>query len=79
MKDELNLKNKMVQILIAWEVDALEQISEQDREQLKFASARSGLELMNDRRAELIGEIKKSNIEMSYHVMGKTKSAYQNI
>jgi len=49
------------------EVEVLEQISEQDREQLKFALAQSGLELMDDRRAKLIGEIKKTILEMVYH------------
>jgi len=55
------------------EVEVLEQITEQDREQLKFALAQSGLELMDDRRAELIGEIKKTIIEMVYHVDGKNE------
>jgi len=49
------------------EVDVLEVVSEQVREQLKFALAQSGLELMDDRRADLIGEIKKAVLEMVYN------------
>lgn len=55
------------------EVEILETISDEEREQLKFALSQSGLELMDDRRAELIHEIKNAIIEMVYQGDGQNE------
>ena len=49
------------------EVDIMEQITAEQREQLKLALLKSGLELMDDKRAVLIEKIKNAIIEMVHH------------
>jgi AraC-like DNA-binding protein len=49
------------------EVDIMENISDEQREQLKEALLSSGLELMDDKRAMLIEKIKNIIIEMVHH------------
>ena len=49
------------------EVEIMEQISPIQREQLKLALAQSGLELMDDQKANLIEKIKKVIIEMVHY------------
>jgi len=49
------------------EVDIMENISTEQREQLKIALLKSGLELMDDKRAVLIEKIKNAIIEMVHH------------
>jgi AraC-like DNA-binding protein len=49
------------------EVDVLEDISTDQREQLKTALQSSGLELMDDKRAMLIEKIKNVIVEMVHH------------
>jgi len=49
------------------EVDVMENISAEQREQLKTALLNSGLELMDDKRAVLIEKIKNVVIEMVHH------------
>jgi len=49
------------------EVDIMENISSEQREQLKLALDASGLELMDDKRAVLIEKIKNAIIEMVHH------------
>lgn len=49
------------------EVEIMENLSEEQLEQLKAELNRSGLELMDDKRAVLIEKIKKTIIEMIHH------------
>jgi AraC-like DNA-binding protein len=49
------------------EVEIMETISYEQREQVKIALLKSGLELMDDKRAVLIEKIKNSIIEMVHH------------
>jgi AraC-like DNA-binding protein len=49
------------------EVDIMEDISPEQREELKIALASSGLELMDDKRSMLIEKIKNIIIEMVHH------------
>jgi len=49
------------------EVDIMENISMEQREQLKTALLDSGLELMDDKRAVLIEKIKNAIVEMVHH------------
>jgi AraC-like DNA-binding protein len=49
------------------EVDVMENISPEQREELKAALLGSGLELMDDKRAMLIEKIKNTIIEMVHH------------
>ena len=55
------------------EVEIMEEISSEQRLQLKIALLDSGLELMDDKRALLIEKIKKSIIDMIYHSDEKVK------
>jgi len=49
------------------EVEIMENITQEQREQLKIALHSSGLELMDDKRAVLIEKIKNVIIEMVHH------------
>ena len=49
------------------EVEIMENISAEERKQLKFALLNSGFELMDDNRAVLIEKIKTTIIEMVHH------------
>jgi AraC-like DNA-binding protein len=49
------------------EVEIMENISEEQRQQVKIALLGSGLELMDDKRAVLIEKIKNAIIEMVHH------------
>lgn len=49
------------------EVDIIENITAEQREQLKIVLLKSGLELMDDKRAMLIEKIKKVIIEMVHY------------
>jgi len=49
------------------EVEIMENISAEQREQVKIALLSSGLELMDDKRSVLIEKIKKIVIEMVHH------------
>jgi len=55
------------------EVEIMEEISAEQRMQLKMALLESGLELMDDKRALLIEKIKNTIIEMIYHSDEKIK------
>ncbi len=58
------------------EVDIMENIVTEQREQLKMALLSSGLELMDDKRAVLIEKIKKEIIEMVHHTDGVIKTNF---
>src|SRR2546428_3253331 len=49
------------------EVEIMENITEQQRDQIKVALLKSGLELMDDKKAMLIEKIKNTIIEMVHH------------
>lgn len=49
------------------EVEIMENITEQEREQIKIALLKSGLELMDDKRAMLIEKIKNVIVEMVHY------------
>ena len=53
------------------EIDIMETISTEQREQLKMGLLTSGLELMDDKRAVLIEKIKNIIIEMVHHTTGE--------
>jgi AraC-like DNA-binding protein len=55
------------------EVEIMEDISREERELVKIALLRSGLELMDDKRAMLIEKIKNIIIEMVHHTDGIIK------
>jgi len=63
------LKNRGLHFIVVdlGEVDIMENISTEEREQLKKDLLISGLELMDDRRAVLIEKIKTVIIEMVHH------------
>jgi len=54
------------------EVEIMENISTEQREQLRMALHNSGLELMDDKKAILIEKIKNSIIEMVHHSDGES-------
>lgn len=55
------------------EVDIMENITADQREQVKIALQNSGLELMDDKRSVLIEKIKNAIIEMVHHTDGTMK------
>src|ERR1035437_11107026 len=60
------------------EVEIMENISAEQREQLKTALLSSGLELMDDKRAALIEKIKNAIIEMVHHTDEMIKINFSN-
>ena len=67
VKDVLKKLGLHFIILDLGEVEVMENISAEQREQLKVALLISGLELMDDKRAILIEKIKSTIIEMVHH------------
>jgi AraC-like DNA-binding protein len=55
------------------EVEILEDLSPNEREQLKIALLKSGLELMDDKKAILIEKIKTTIVEMVHNTEGISK------
>ncbi len=60
------------------EVDIMENISMEQREQLKLALLNSGLELMDDKRAILIEKIKNAVVEMIHHADEQIKTNFSD-
>ena len=60
------------------EVEIMENISAEQREQLKIALLNLGLELMDDKRAVLIEKIKNIIIEMVHHSDGIIKTNFSD-
>ncbi|HNP47290.1 MAG TPA: AraC family transcriptional regulator [Bacteroidia bacterium] len=60
------------------EVDIMENISDQQREQFKIALLKSGLELMDNKKAMLIEKIKNVIIEMIHHTDELPKINFSN-
>jgi len=67
VKDELKKLGLHFMVVDLGEVEIMENISDEQREQLKSALVESGLELMDDKRAILIEKIKNVIIEMVHH------------
>ena len=72
--DELELHYNVVDL---GEVDVKETITAEQRNQVKTALLKSGLELMDDKRAILVEKIKKTVIEMVHYTedLPKTKNS----
>ena len=67
VKEELRKLGLHFIVVDLGEIDIMENITEQQREQLKRGLTNSGLELMDDKRAVLIEKIIKVIIEMIHH------------
>lgn len=67
VKEELKKLGLHFIVVDLGEVEIMENISAEEREQLKIALLNSGLELMDDKRAMLIEKIKNVIIEMVHH------------
>ena len=67
VKEELKKLGLHFIVVDLGEVEIMENISAEQREQLKIALLNSGLELMDDKRAVLIEKIKNTIIEMVHH------------
>jgi AraC-like DNA-binding protein len=67
VKEELKKLGLHFIVVDLGEVEIMENISTEQREQLKLALINSGLELMDDKRAVLIEKIKNVIIEMVHH------------
>jgi AraC-like DNA-binding protein len=67
VKEELKKLGLHFIIVDLGEVEIMENISVEQREQLKIGLLNSGLELMDDKRAVLIEKIKNTIIEMVHH------------
>lgn len=67
VKEELKKLNLHFMVVDLGEVDVMEDITEEQREQLQQALIESGLELMDDKKAILIEKIKNVVIEMVHH------------
>ena len=67
VKEELTKLGLHYIIVELGEVEIMENISEEQREQVKMALLNSGLELMDDKRSVLIEKIKITIIEMVHH------------
>ena len=67
VKEELKKLGLHFMVVDLGEVDIMENISTETREQLKLALLSSGLELMDDKRAVLIEKIKNVIIDMVHY------------
>src|SRR5665647_1432769 len=67
VKEELKKLGLHFIVVDLGEVDIMEDISIEKREELKSALASSGLELMDDKRSMLIEKIKNIIIDMVHH------------
>jgi AraC-like DNA-binding protein len=72
VKEELRKLGLHFIVVDLGEVDIMENISTEQREQLRTALHNSGLELMDDKKAILIEKIKNSIIEMVHHSDGES-------
>lgn len=78
VKEELRKLGLHFILVDLGEVDIMENISAEQREQLKSALLVSGLELMDDKRAVLIERIKNIIIEMVHHTDGLIKTNFSD-
>lgn len=73
VKEELRKLGLHFIIVELGEVEIMENITPEDREQLNSGLLKSGLELMDDKRAILIAKIKNAVIELVHHSDGVMK------
>lgn len=78
VKEELKKLGLHFIVVDLGEVDIMENISVEQREELKAALLLSGLELMDDKRAMLIEKIKNVIIEMVHHTDEMIKVNFSN-
>jgi AraC-like DNA-binding protein len=78
VKEELKKLQLHFIVVDLGEVEIMENISVEQREQLKVALLNTGLELMDDKRAVLIEKIKNVIIEMVHHTDGVIKTNFSN-
>lgn len=78
VKEELKKLQLHFIVVDLGEVEIMEDISVEQREQLKIALLNTGLELMDDKRAVLIEKIKNVIIEMVHHTDGVIKTNFSN-
>lgn len=67
VKEELKKLGLHFIVVDLGEVEIMETLSSDQREQIKLALLNSGLELMDDRKAMLIEKIKNAIVEMVHH------------
>jgi AraC-like DNA-binding protein len=67
VKEELKKLGLHYIVVDLGEVDIMENINSEQREQIKLALSKSGLELMDDKKAVLIEKIKNAIIEMVHY------------
>jgi PAS domain S-box-containing protein len=73
VKEELKKLGLHFIVVDLGEVDIMENISDDQREQLRLALLTSGLELIDDNKAVLIEKVKTTIIDMVHHSEGMTK------
>jgi YesN/AraC family two-component response regulator len=78
VKEELKKIGLHFLVVDLGEVEIMETISSEQREELKASLLESGLELMDDKRAILIEKIKNVIIEMVYHTDEMIKINFSN-
>jgi AraC-like DNA-binding protein len=78
VKEELKKLGLHFIVVDLGEVEIMENISTEIREQVRFALLSSGLELMDDKRAMLIEKIKNIVIELIHHTDGIIKINFSN-
>ena len=78
VKDELKKLGLHFMVVDLGEVEIMEDLSIETREQLKIALLSSGLELMDNKRAMLIEKIKNVIIEMVHHTDEFIKINFSN-
>ncbi len=78
VKEELKKLGLHFIVVDLGEVDVMEDLTSEQREQLKNALLSSGLELMDDKRAVLIEKIKNVITEMIHHTDEQPKMNYSD-
>ena len=78
VKEELKKFGLHFIVVDLGEVEIMENISAEQREKIRIALLKSGLELMDDKKAVLIGKIKNVIIEMVYHTDGIIKTNFSD-
>src|ERR1043166_9372364 len=78
VKESLKKQGLHFMVVELGEVEIMETISPEQRQELKKDLLHSGLELMDDKRAVLIEKIKNVVIEMVHHTDEMTKMNFSN-
>lgn len=78
VKEELKKLGLHFMVVDLGEVEIMEDISDDQREQLKAALLASGLELIDNKKAVLIEKIKTAIIEMIHHTDGIIKTNFSD-